>query len=256
LADCIVQLEKNYRFASGSGILELSRAVNRGDADAALKVLSHTPGVSAVTLPAASGLKAGLRTTVTEQFAETVSTREPQVALTALNRFRILTALRHGPFGVENLNRIVEEILREAGLIARVGPWYPGRPVLVTENDYSLRLFNGDVGIILPEPASGALKAFFRGADGQVRSFLPARLPRHEAVFAMTVHKSQGSEFGRILMVLPDRENPVLTRELVYTGVTRASESVELWMNEPVFRAAVARRVERASGLREALWPQ
>lgn len=256
LADCIVQLEKNYRFAPGSGILELSRAVNRGDADGALKVLGHTPGLRAVNLPAAAGLKAALRTLVMEHFAGAASAREPRSALAALSRFRILTALRQGPFGAGNLNRLVEEILDEAGVISTVGPWYPGRPVMVTENDYSLRLFNGDIGIVLPEPASGTLKAFFAGSDGRVRGLLPARLPRHETVFAMTVHKSQGSEFARILMVLPDRENPVLTRELVYTGVTRASESVELWLNEPVFRAAVARRVERASGLREALWPQ
>jgi exodeoxyribonuclease V alpha subunit len=256
LADCIVQLEKNYRFAPGSGIFELSRAVNRGDGDASVKVLSSAPGVAAVTLPAASGLKAALRDRVTEGFAATVSAREPRTALAALNRFRILTALRQGPFGAENLNRLVEEILHEAGLNLRAGPWYPGRPVLVTENDYSLRLFNGDVGIILMDPASGQPMVYFGSADGEARAVLPARLPRHETVFAMTVHKSQGSEFERVLLVLPDRESPVLTRELVYTGVTRASQSVEIWMREPVFREAVARRLERASGLREALWPQ
>jgi len=256
LADCIVQLDRNYRFAPGSGILELSRAVNRGDAEGALRVLNSAPGVSAATLPAASVLKATLRTAVTEHFAATVSARDPRTALATLNRFRILTALRKGPFGAENLNRLVEEILGEAGLISTAGPWYFGRPVLVTENDYSLRLFNGDVGIILPEATTGRPMAFFGGADGQGRGVSPARLPRHETVFAMTVHKSQGSEFERVLLVLPDRESPVLTRELVYTGITRASESVEVWMSEAVFRAAVARRLERASGLREALWPR
>jgi exodeoxyribonuclease V alpha subunit len=191
-----------------------------------------------------------------EHFAAAVSAREPRAALAALNRFRILTALRQSPFGAENLNRLVEELLHERGVISGTGPWYPGRPVLVTENDYSLRLFNGDIGIILPEPASGQPRAFFGGADGQLRAVLPARLPRHETVFAMTVHKSQGSEFEQVLLVLPDRESPVLTRELVYTGITRASKGVEVWMSEPVFRAAVARRAQRASGLREALWPQ
>jgi exodeoxyribonuclease V alpha subunit len=254
LTDCIVQLERNYRFAPGSGILELSRAVNRGDADRAVGVLRSGSNVSAVNLPGPHELKTALRTVVTERFAAATSTREPQSALAALNQFRILTALRRGPFGAENLNRLAEEILSEAGLAA--GLWYPGRPVLVTENDYSRRLFNGDVGVILPDPASGSLMTFFVGADGQIRAVLPARLPRHQTVFAMTVHKSQGSEFGQVLLVLPDRESPVLTRELVYTGITRASESVEVWMNEPVFRSAVSRRVERASGLREALWPR
>ena len=254
LADCIVQLEKNYRFAPGSGILELSRAVNRGDADSAIDVLNSGSNVSAVKVPGPHELKAALRTVVMERFAAAVSTREPQSALAALSQFRILTALRRGPYGAENLNRLAEEILNEEGLVP--GPWYPGRPVLVTENDYSRRLFNGDVGVILLDPASGTLMTFFIGVDGQIRAVSPARLPRHETVFAMTVHKSQGSEFAQVLLVLPDRESPVLTRELVYTGITRASESVEVWMNEPVFRSAVARRMERASGLREALWPQ
>src|SRR4030095_14846427 len=158
-----VHLEKNYRFAPGSGIFELSRAVNCGDADGAVDALRGATGVSAVALPRAPELKAALRTAVTEHFAGAVSAREPMAALAALNRFRILTALRHGPFGAENLNRLVEEILEETGVILPSGPWYPGRPGLVTENDSSLRLFNGDVGIILPEPASGQPMAFFWG---------------------------------------------------------------------------------------------
>ena len=127
---------------------------------------------------------------------------------------------------------------------------------MVTRNDPHLKLFNGDIGIILPAGAAGEPRAWFLGADNALRSLLPLRLPAHETVFATTVHKSQGSEFENVLLVLPDRVNPVLTRELIYTGVTRASRRVELWFTPPVFRAAVARRVERTSGLREALWGQ
>jgi exodeoxyribonuclease V alpha subunit len=116
-----------------------------------------------------------------------------------------------------------------------------------------VRLFNGDVGIALPEAdGSGRVKVYFAGEN--VRSFAPSRLPDHETVYAMTVHKSQGSEFGRVLMVLPPETSPVMSRELVYTGITRAMSRVEIWGSEAVFREAVARRLTRASALQERLW--
>ena len=177
----------------------------------------------------------------------------PAEALAALARFRILCALRDGPFGVAGLNQLTEEILEEAGLIKPLGTWYAHRPIMITRNDYNLKLFNGDIGVILPDGASGEPRAFFPGPDNDVRKFLPLRLPEHETAYALTVHKSQGSEFDRVLLVLPDRESPVLSRELLYTGITRARKSVELWFEEKVFRAALSRRVSRTSGLRDAL---
>jgi exodeoxyribonuclease V alpha subunit len=126
--------------------------------------------------------------------------------------------------------------------------------VLVTQNDYQLSLFNGDVGIVFPDTASGGLGACFAAADGSARVLAPSRLPPHETVFAMTVHKSQGSEFDDVAVVLPDERSPLLGRELLYTAVTRARRSVTLYADEAAVRAAVARRVERASGLGELLW--
>jgi exodeoxyribonuclease V alpha subunit len=162
--------------------------------------------------------------------------------------------VREGPYGVIALNRTVEEILRDRGLIVSGRPWYRGRPVMIARNDYNLHLFNGDVGVALSDPAAGGdLRVFFWSAEGTVRKFHPLLLPEHETVYAMTVHKSQGSEFDRVLLVLPDRESPVLTRELVYTGISRARGRVTIWGNEAVFRHAVARRLGRASGLRDAL---
>ena len=115
-----------------------------------------------------------------------------------LQQFRILCALRQGPFGVENLNAIAEEILADAGLLTPRRDWYRGQPIMVTQNDYNLALFNGDSGIVLPDPsADGELRAFFLSAEGKLRRFLPSRLPVHETAFAMTVHKSQGSEFNK-----------------------------------------------------------
>ena len=127
-------------------------------------------------------------------------------------------------------------------------------PILITQNDNPLRLYNGDIGILLPDPAdSSHLLAWFAGDDGGLRRIPPARLPEHESAFAMTVHKSQGSEFDTVLLILPDKESPLLTRELIYTGLTRARTRVEVWFQEPVLREALARKIRRASGLRDRL---
>ena len=162
--------------------------------------------------------------------------------------------MRHGPFGIENLNTVAEEILAAAALLTPRRSWYGGQPIMVTQNDYNLALFNGDSGIILPDPtAGGELRAFFQNAGGGLRRFLPSRLPQHETAFAITVHKSQGSEFGNVLLVFPEKDAPILTRELLYTGLTRARGGVEIWASEAILRTAIARRVARTSGLRDAL---
>lgn len=180
--------------------------------------------------------------------------------LTAQRRFQLLTPLRSGPWGIEGLNAWVLRTLRAAGLLTddqglAAGQWFPGRPVLITRNDYGLNLMNGDIGITLAEPAtppdeSARLRVAFPGADGQVRWILPSRLQSVETVFAMTVHKSQGSEFTHTALVLPDRSNPVLTRELLYTAITRARERFTLlYGSEQVLSEALEHRVERVSGL-------
>jgi exodeoxyribonuclease V alpha subunit len=121
-------------------------------------------------------------------------------------------------------------------------------------NDYNVGLFNGDLGIVLPDATSSELRVFFRGEDGDVLNFAPGRLPAHEPAFALTVHKSQGSEFRDALLILPERDAPVLTRELLYTGVTRVRETVEVWAAENILRQTIERRIERNSGLRDRLW--
>jgi exodeoxyribonuclease V alpha subunit len=201
-------------------------------------------------------LPSALRKPVLEGYRGYLETKDPREALARLNHFRILCAIRTGPYGVESLNPIVERILTNEHLITPTSKHYPGRPVMVLQNDHQLKLYNGDVGIELHDPDSnGALRAFFLTADGALRRFIPARLPSHETVFAMTVHKSQGSEFGRVLFILPDRETRVVTRELLYTGLTRAREGLELWRQEAALRAAIDSPTTRASGLREALSP-
>ena len=257
IGEHIVELRENFRFAPESGIHRLSRDVNGGDAHAALALLESAPlsDLVASRLPALAALARSLAPRVIGGYGKYLAQNDPALALADFSQFRILCAFRRGPFGVENMNRLAEEALTEAGLIDPESTHYRGRPILILTNDYNLKLYNGDVGLILPDAeAGGELRAFFQDASGGIRRFLPSRLPAHETVFAMTVHKSQGSEFEQVLFVLSDQDSPLLTRELVYTGITRASERVELWYRGEILREAIARRVERSSGLRDALW--
>jgi exodeoxyribonuclease V alpha subunit len=153
------------------------------------------------------------------------------------------------------MNHLAEKTLQREGLLGGGRHGCRGRILLVTQNDYGLSLFNGDIGILLADPdAGGQVRAFFASPEGTIRKFSRSRLPEHETAFAMTVHKSQGSEFDHVLLMLPEQHVPVLTRELVYTGITRARERVEVWGTQNVFLEAVRRPTQRASGLREALW--
>jgi exodeoxyribonuclease V alpha subunit len=257
IQDCIVQLQKNYRFGSDSGIGAVSRAVNAGDGDLAVRLLKGGKygDIRWKQLPQPNTLAPTVKATIMHGYGEYLRASDPFEVFQVFERFRILCGLREGPYGVVTINLLVEQILREEKLIKPHTRWYPGRPVLITRNDYNLRLFNGDMGMVLPDPsANNDLRVFFPPIDGTLRKFHPFRLPEHETAYAMTVHKSQGSEFTKVLLILPDRESPVLTRELIYTSITRAKESVEIWGTENVFRSAVSRCIERTSGLRDALW--
>ena len=176
-------------------------------------------------------------------------------ALKALAGFRVLCTHRRGPRGVDAVNALVRDWLAGPLHIGK-GDWYAGRPVMVTRNDYPVGLFNGDVGLVLPDPLQeGRLMAFFPWpGDGKVRAFPQGRLPPHETVFAMTVHKSQGSQFTDVLVLLPPKASDLVTRELVYTGITRARNQVTLAGSADVLREAIRRPVQRASGLREKVW--
>ncbi len=257
ISDCIIHLKKSYRFGTESGIGKLSKAIRHRNAEKALTLLKsgEYDDIRWKTLPSPKGLGKQLREIVLKRYKDYLKTPDPEEALRLFDRFRILCAIKMGPYGVFSLNRIVEHILGEEGLIHTGGRWYKGQPILITRNDYALELFNGDTGLILPDPAvDNELRAFFLSPDNTARKFLPMRLPEHETVYAMTVHKSQGSEFDKALFVMPDRESPVLTRELVYTAVTRARENVEVWGHDDVFLKAVSQGIERISGLHDALW--
>jgi exodeoxyribonuclease V alpha subunit len=256
----VITLEKNYRFSEASGIQQLCVAVRQGEAADAVRILrdqGYTDLVS-TELSERPALVTRFSKAIVEGFSAFTAEKDPVGALGQLKKFRVLSALRRGPFGVERLNQNIEAILQEAELIPKnVTSDYAGKPILISQNDYQLQLYNGDVGILLPDAAAtenpDQLWAWFIGKENTLRRFAPARLPQHEAAYAMTVHKSQGSEFDRVLFILPDRDVPVLSRELIYTGLTRARSKVELWWNEEIFTKAVTRRAERNSGLRDLL---
>jgi exodeoxyribonuclease V alpha subunit len=168
--------------------------------------------------------------------------------LAALSRFRVLCALRDGDAGVRGLNATVERWLQRRGI--GVTGWYHHRPVLITQNDPATQLFNGDVGTTFV--VDGEPLVYFEGPNGP-RAIAPARLPAHETAWAMTVHKAQGSEFDHVLIVLPDVDTRLLTRELLYTAITRARQTVHLVASDTTLRLMVSRSVARSSGLVERL---
>jgi exodeoxyribonuclease V alpha subunit len=280
LADCIqalpgntVTLNRSYRF--NQAISAFAHAINANDSARAWGMLvspgaevkgwredEAVPGTGATAMPGDRGSLALLREPMTEFLvrryalymdavlaldAEARGADEIRALFHSLHRFRVLCATRKGLGGMETINRQVEQRLGAGG---PGGHWYPGRPVMILSNDYDLNLFNGDIGICLPDPAaSGTLAVWFEREDGNPVSFLPYRLPACETVFAMTIHKSQGSEFDEVLVSLPATDSPLLTRELLYTAVTRARERVVIASSEEIFEAAVSRNISRASGL-------
>jgi exodeoxyribonuclease V alpha subunit len=252
----VVELRRNYRFTPGAGIGELSSAVNRGDAEGAIAVLKSGGSIRWRPAPSLKNFERELRECVFPRFEKLLRLSDPAVALKQLAEFAVLCALRRGPFGVETVNALLEGMLRETGLIEVAGRYHAGEPIIIVRNDYNVGLFNGDLGIVLPDAITGELRVFFRGEEDEVLNFAPGRLPAHEPAFALTVHKSQGSEFHDALVILPERDAPVLTRELLYTGITRVRETVEVWASEEILRQTIERKIARSSGLRDRLWKE
>lgn len=255
--DCVAHLTKSYRYAESSGIGVLARAVNAGDAASVRRILTSGDyaDVALRPLPEGAGLGDELRALLVNGYRPYLTARGAAAKFEAFNRFRILCAHRRGPHGVNDTNDLAERALASARLLTRSGATYAGRPVLVTTNDYNVRLFNGDIGLILEEETSrGRLVATFSSPDGKARSLAPARLPPHETAFAMTIHKSQGSEFDEVVVLLPAEISPILSRELIYTAVTRARHKVTIFGDADLVAHAVTQKIERASGLREAIW--
>lgn len=254
-------LQHSRRFPPESPLGRLTVALRAGDADGVVRLLRDASegdlAAGRVRWDDRAGDDSGVAADVVAQVgaaahdacAAALAGRSAD-ALAAVGSMRLLCAHRRGPFGVDRWNRELESWLATQGM--RVTGWYPGRPVLVTANDYSNGLYNGDVGVACRD-AAGATEVVFAGPDG-LRRFSPARLDTVETMHATTVHKSQGSEFDHVVVVLPPADSPLATRELLYTAVTRARRQVTLVGDEAAVRAAVGRPTLRVSGLADRLW--
>lgn len=238
---CVAELTANHRFGDGSAIAELASAVRAGDSEAARRALE---GDEAVSLSSTSGRS--IIEPVASAMRQAALTGDATAAAKHLDSVRVLCAHRRGPAGVARWNAMVESWLGD------VRPFsdYAGRPVMVTENDASRRLFNGDIGVVVDR--DGALEVVLPDGDG-VRAVPRVHLGRVETVHALTIHKSQGSEFDRVIVVLPSADSLLATRELLYTAITRARSSVTLIGSLDTVLAALARPTRRASGLRTRL---
>jgi exodeoxyribonuclease V alpha subunit len=247
LHDCHVPLSHGHRFAADSALGALAASIARGDAAAALRALHDGNNVSL----AGSTRVMQLVDATAAAYQPILAADTPAMALQAARGFRVLTALRHGPSGCLALDRAISARLQRAAGVRGDDHVWRGRLILVTANRPELGLFNGDTGVLWPD-GDGTFKAWFEGNDDAPRALSVAALPPHEGAFALTVHKAQGSEFERVALVTgPD--SAVLTRELLYTGVTRARSGVAVYATPDVLRAGIERRTLRMTGLADRL---
>ncbi|WP_232772446.1 exodeoxyribonuclease V subunit alpha [Psychromonas sp. Urea-02u-13] len=268
MADKLCLLKKSYRFDQYSGIGYLAAAINQGKASAKQVLalcekyddLSHYANNDSSHELLSQLIATGYATYLKNIAQVTVDNRDlPKKLLKQFSQFKILCAIREGDWGVMGLNQLAETVLNKAGLITLnsdnnqlANNWYVGRPVMITQNNYHLGLYNGDIGLCLLDE-NNQLRVYFQMADGEVYDFQPSRLPSHETVFAMTVHKSQGSEFEHTVLALPQTQIPVVTRELIYTGITRAKKQLTLFADLPLMARAIKDKTLRFSRLVERL---
>jgi exodeoxyribonuclease V alpha subunit len=267
LPDCVIWLTENFRFARNSGIGRVATAVNVGDAASAIGALRDSAATNVRWIDDAGAAPAAdTFSTIANGYADFVDAMrtqplDPARCFATFGRFRVLCAERRGPRGTEGINAAMARRVREAVSAVECGAaasapdgdaWFAGRPVMVRANDYLQNLFNGDVGLALPD-ATGALRVWFPAAGGGLRGIAPARLPPHETAFATTVHKAQGSEFDDVLLLLPAQPSRVVTRELLYTAVTRARRRATIAAGSAALEAAIATPTRRDSGLIDRL---
>lgn len=250
------RLETSHRFSERDGVGQLAQAIRHADAERLFAVLASNEFPTVTLDESLSGLDAHWLRDGWQGYVNAVKGGDHDAIFQQFNALRILTPLRKGRLGVEALNGWVDGIMQkhlpQHPKASR--PWYVGKPIMVTQNDYRQNLFNGDIGIVLPD-ASGELRVYFPdGVAGQYRAVAPVRLPVHETAWAMTIHKSQGSEFEQVLLILPDDENsPLLGRELLYTAITRAKQRVHLLARRATLVQALQRSTPPASTLQQRL---
>jgi len=246
LSDHIIELRRSHRFTGDKGIGKFSKAIIKNDVAALREYLQNNTDEQ-VTIDTQYSNE--LFEQFTEGYSDYIREKDIKIALAKLNRLRVLCAVREGEQGLYSLNTAIENYLRKKKLVNKNSEYYENRPIIVTRNYYSLGLFNGDVGIIRADE-NGVMKAWFEDSENELKSVFPGYIAESETVFAMTIHKSQGSEYDQVLVVLPDNINiPILTRELLYTAVTRAKSKVTVQASEAVILHTTEGVVQRGSGI-------
>ena len=256
LHDRMIELRHNFRFAQDSHLNSLCQSVKMGEVERAARLVQvDNSEIHFMPLPAPRGLKSVLEKTLLDHYAQLHSEENPLAALRRLERRCLLSPVRKGPYGVEELNRSIESLLTQRYATQRQEGHYHGKPILITKNSYDLNLFNGDLGVILADPNQpDQLHAWFYSEDrSDVRRVSIPTLPTFESAYALTVHKSQGSEYQKVYLILPQEDAPILTRELLYTALSRSRNTVHIWANLPVLKSGVGRRTQRSSGIVDRL---
>jgi len=246
LKGCLVELTQQHRYRSQGTIDALATAIKAGNSDAALALLDANGALKEVR--GLSPLQQRLSAEIQPRLEKISRMTSPSEILDALDCFRILCAAHQGHFGKNSINERLSATARRLAHHATAGGYCHGMPVMALENDYTLNLFNGDTGVIANIEKEG-LFACFKGKENELRRWMLGRLPMHEISYATTIHKAQGSEFEKTILILPEKPIPLLTRELIYTAVTRAKTSIEIWGRREVFSYAVSRFEKRFSGI-------
>lgn len=260
LRDAITELTESKRFGGDSGIGMLATQVNAMNVQQALSILSDQISQD-ISWSGKNALGSVMKPWMDHLEKLSAQDLSAEKAFEIIREKQILCAHRRGPYGSEDINRNIERAIRpESGRYA-TGEWYPGRIVMFTRNDYNLNVFNGDIGITLQDPDSDRLMVYVERPSNQDRgkgyeALSPAQAGECETAFAMSVHKSQGSEFNHVLLIMPEKPSPVITKELFYTALTRAKESFEVFGSKKVLQHAVAHNVRRTSGLARRLWEE
>lgn len=254
LADQLVVLQKSHRFDQHSDLGKLATLVNDGDSMSSINHLMKQNADSTVhwQQPTDAEITNLLKKLVTRHFQQLPGTAEIDQLFKQFYQFQVLAAVWDSPCGVDNINVVIDSEVKRISGVTPDQSFYAGQPLIMTSNLHQYQIHNGDIAIIWPD-ADGELKAWFETDDQQYRSLSLSQLPNNKLAYAMTVHKSQGSEFENILLILPGYESSVCTRELVYTGITRAVKSVEIWARANVLEKAIETPTRRVSGLQQRL---
>lgn len=250
-----VELKENFRFGNDSILYQVCEYIKHGESEQTLALLEEdSDNLTSKSLPSSNRLISDLEQSFADHFVSLTQLTDPQVALSSLSDTCLLTPLRKGPYGVEGLNQTMETIVRNRLQTLDKQRHFNGQPILVTANSYTQGLFNGDLGIIMQaEDEPDSLFAYFPHENEETKRYPLSALPAFESAYAFTVHKSQGSEYKNVVLILPSIESPILSQELIYTAISRSRNRAEIWGDTESLKMAINNPTRRTSGILDYL---